>query len=310
MTTYVLRRLLYAIPIFFGITLLTFTLFNVVGGDPAFSRAGKMATPERLAEIRRELGTDASLPVQYGRFLREIVTLDFGTSWTTNRPVGSMLADGVFPSLSLALPAFLIEVLLAVALGLLCAFYRGSAVDYVTVVLTVAMISVPSLAYILFGHYYLGYQWKLFPIFGYESGPAGFVFLGLPILIWVALAVGSEVRFYRAVMLEEMRQDYVRTAAAKGLPTRRVLFRHVLKNSMIQIVTRVVIVLPFLILGSLLLEMFFGIPGLGNMTVEAIHTKDFPVVKALTVIGSVLYILFSIVTDVCYALVDPRVRLR
>jgi peptide/nickel transport system permease protein len=308
--TYVLRRLLAAIPIFFGITLITFVLFHVVGGDPAVARAGKHATPKRLEEIRHELGTDRPLPEQYAKFLGQILTLDFEKSWATDRPVGTVLWEGVGPSLSIAGPGFLLESLFAVALGLFCAFYRGSPVDYVTIVVSVAAISIPSLAYIIFGQYFLAYQWKLFPIFGYEPLPSGIVFLGLPILIWVALAVGSEIRFYRAVMLEEMRQDYVRTAAAKGLPTSRILFRHVLKNSMIQVITRVVIAIPFLILGSLLIELFFGIPGLGHLTIDALTKDDFPVVKALTVIGSALYIVFSILTDVCYALVDPRVRLR
>jgi peptide/nickel transport system permease protein len=307
---YVVRRLLYAVPILLGITLITFLLFHVVGGDPAVVKAGKHGSEERLAEIRRELGTDRPLVEQYGDFLRQTVTLDFGRSWTTRRPVSAMILEGLGPSLSLAVPAFAVETLLALALALFCAFYRGSFIDRAIVVLAVAGISFPSLAYIIFGQYFLAYEWSLFPIFGWEPPPAGIAFLVLPGIIWVLLNVGSEVRFYRAVMLEEIQQDYVRTAAAKGLPASRILFRHVLKNSMIQVITRVVITIPFLILGSLLLEMFFGIPGLGSMTVDAINMSDFPVVKAFVVIGSVLYILFSIVTDVLYAVVDPRVRLR
>jgi peptide/nickel transport system permease protein len=308
-TAYVLRRLAYGVPILLGITLITFFLFHVVGGDPAIVRAGKHASPQRLAEIRRELGTDRPLAVQYVEFLRETVTFDFGRSWTTRRRVTDMLVEGAGPSLSLAVPAFAVETALALALALFCAFYRGSFIDRSIIVLAVAGISVPSLAYIIFGQYFLAYEWSLFPIFGWEPPPAGIVFLALPGLIWVLLNVGSEVRFYRAVMLEEIQQDYVRTAAAKGLPTRGILFRHVLKNSMIPVITRVVITVPFLILGSLLLEMFFGIPGLGSMTVDAINMSDFPVVKAFVVVGSVLYIVFSIVTDVLYGLVDPRVRL-
>jgi peptide/nickel transport system permease protein len=309
MAAYVLRRLLYGVPILLGITLITFVLFHVVGGDPAIVRAGKHASPERLSEIRRELGTDRPLAVQYGEFLWQTVRFDFGRSWTTRRQVTDMLLEGAGPSLSLALPAFALETVLALSLALFCAFYRGSFIDRAIVVLAVAGISVPSLAYIIFGQYFLAYEWSLFPIFGWEPPPAGIVFLVLPGLIWVLLNVGSEVRFYRAVMLEEIQQDYVRTAAAKGLPTREILFRHVLKNSMIPVITRVVITVPFLLLGSLLLEMFFGIPGLGSMTVDAIHMSDFPVVKAFVVVGSVLYIVFSILTDVLYGVVDPRVRL-
>lgn len=309
MTVYVLRRLLYGVPILLGITLVTFALFHVVGGDPALARAGKHANPARIAEIQRELGTDRPLATQYLEFLGQALTFDFGRSWATRRPVGDMLLEGVGPSLSLAVPAFAIETVLALTLALFCAFYRGSFIDRAIVVMAVAGISVPSLAYIIFGQYFLAYEWSLFPIFGWEPWPGGLVFLALPGLIWVLLNVGSEVRFYRAVVLEEIQQDYVRTAAAKGLPTRGILFRHVLKNSLIPVITRVVITVPFLILGSLLLEMFFGIPGLGSMTVDAINSSDFPVVKAFVVVGSVLYVLFSILTDVLYAVVDPRVRL-
>jgi peptide/nickel transport system permease protein len=310
MGAYVVRRLLYALPILLGITLITFLLFNVVGGDPAIAKAGKHATPEKIAQIRHEMGTDRPLPEQYWAFLGETFTFDFGRSWQTNRTVRSMLWDGMGPSLSLAVPAFAIETILAVALALFCAFYRGSAADVSLRIAAIAGISLPSLAYILFGQYWLGYQWKLFPIFGYAPPPGGLVFLVMPAIIWVLLSVGSEMRYYRTVMLEEMSQDYVRTAAAKGLPPRRILFRHVLKNSMIAILTRVVITIPFLILGSLLIEKFFGIPGLGAMTADSVEQNDFPVIKAMTVIGSVLYVVFSIVTDVLYAVVDPRLRLR
>jgi peptide/nickel transport system permease protein len=314
MAAYVVRRLLYGVPILFGITLVAFLLFNVVAPDPALTKVGKHASPERIAEVRRELGTDKPLfwswDSQYVRFLGEVVTFDFGRSWATQQRVGSMILAGVGPSLSLALPAFALEVVLAVSLALLCAFRRNSAADVSIVVLAVAGISIPSLSYIIFGQYYLAYEWKLFPVFGYERSLGAVNFLALPILIWIVLAIGSEVRFYRAVMLEEMRQDYVRTAAAKGLRTGRILFRHILKNASIQIITRVVITLPFLILGSLLIEMFFGIPGLGSLTVDALNRNDFPVVKAMVVVGAILYILFSILTDVFYALVDPRIRLR
>jgi peptide/nickel transport system permease protein len=310
MAAYVLRRLLYAIPIVFGVTVIVFLLFHVVGGDPAVAKAGRHATPDEIAANRREMGTDRPLLAQYVAFLGETVTFDFGRSWQTQRPVRHMIADGIGPSLSLAVPAFALETLLAIALALFCAFYRGSAADVSLRVFAIAAISLPSLAYILFGQYWMGFRWKLFPIFGYAPLPAGIVFLVMPMIIWVLLTVGSEMRYYRTVMLEEMSQDYVRTAAAKGLPPRRILMRHVLKNSMIPILTRVVITIPFLMLGSLLIEMFFGIPGLGSLTADAIAQNDFPVIKALTVIGSVLYIFFSILTDVLYAVVDPRVRLR
>ena len=312
MGTYVVRRLLYAVPILLGVTLITFLLFNVVAPDPAVVLVGKGATPAKIAEERHRLGTDKPLHEQYVDYLGQILDWDFGTSWRLqkDRPVLDMVAEGAVPSLSLAVPAFLIELALALTLALFCAYYRNSVADVATVIVTVAMMSVPALSYIIFGQYFLAHEWKMFPVFGYEPGLAGLASLGLPILIWVMLALGSEVRFYRTVMLEEMRKDYVRTAAAKGLGTKRILFRHVLKNGLVPVITRVLVTIPFLILGSLLIERFFGIPGLGSMTVDAVGQNDLPVLKAMVVIGSILLIVFNLLTDICYALVDPRIRLK
>lgn len=310
MTTYLLKRLLHGVLILLGVTIVTFLLFRVVAPDPALVRVGKGASQEDIEVERKRLGTDRPLVEQYVEFVRQTVTFDFGRSWKTNQTVRSMIGDGLGPSLSLTLPAFAIELFLAVSLALFCAFYRNSVADVVTVVVTVAMMSVPVLSYIIFGQYYLAHEWRLFPVFGYESGFAGVATLALPILIWVALAVGSEIRFYRTVVLEEMRLDYVRTAAAKGLGTRTILFKHILKNAMIPILTRVIVTIPFLFLGSLLIERFFGIPGLGSLTIDALNQDDEPVIRGMVVFGSVLLIVFNIVLDVCYALVDPRVRLR
>lgn len=317
MGAYVLRRLLHAIPILLGVTLITFLLFYVVSPNPAkllVSTKGlsQQEAEAKIAEESRRLGTDRPVIEQYGAFLGEILRWDFGESWRLQkgRSVLTMVAEGMGPSLTLAVPAFLLEILISISLALFCAYYRNSVADITTVIVTVAMMSVPALSYILFGQYYLAHQWKMFPVFGYQPGLAGLASLALPILIWVALALGGEVRFYRTVMLEEMRKDYVRTAASKGLSTRTILFRHVLKNALIPILTRVIVTIPFLILGSLLIERFFGIPGLGSMTVDAVNQSDLPVIKAMVVIGSVLLIVFNLITDVAYALVDPRVKLK
>jgi len=310
MWSFVVRRLAYAVPVLLGVTLITFLLFHVAGGDPARSMAGRNATAEKLQEVRHDYGLDDPLPAQYLRFLGEVVTFDFGRSFNNKQKVTSLILEGAGPSLALALPAFLFASLLAIALGLFCAYHRGSVADVVVRTASVAGMSVSSLAYVILGQYLLGFQWRLFPVYGFEWSLSGTVFLVLPALIWVLLTVGTDVRFFRAVMLEEMRSDYVRTAAAKGLSTNRILYRHVLRNSLIPIITRLVIVIPFLFMGSLLLETFFGIPGLGALTVNAIHTNDWPVVKAMVVLGAVLYIIGVLVSDVMYALVDPRVRLR
>lgn len=310
MWAYVIRRLLQAIPTIIGVTIIVFLLFNVVAKDPADTLLGPKATADAKASLRAEWGLDQPIHLQYLDFLQQTVTLDFGDSWKTNRPVGSMLKDGLVPSLTVTVPAFLMATLLAVALALFCAFYRDSIIDRVTVISAVAGMSISSLAYIIFGQFFVAFEWNLLPIFGHQLSFAGIAFLILPWMIWIALSVGSEVRFFRTAMLEEMSQDYVRTAAAKGLGTRKILFKHILKNSMIPLITRVVITIPFLFVGSLLLEKFFGIPGLGDLSYQAIVDQDFPVIKAITIFGALLYIIFNLISDVLYAVVDPRVRLK
>jgi peptide/nickel transport system permease protein len=310
MWTYALRRLLYAVPVLLGVTLITFTLFHVAGGDPARSMAGKNASEEKLEKIREDYGLDEPLHVQYLGFLEEVVTFDFKKSFRTHQTVGSMIWEGVGPSLALAVPAFLLASLISIALGLFCAYHRGSIADVLTRTVSVAAMSISSLAYVILGQYLLAFKWRLFPVHGFEWSIAGIAFLVLPATIWILLSVGTDVRFYRAVMLEEMRADYVRTAASKGLSTRRILFRHILRNSLIPIITRLVLSIPFLFLGSLLLESFFGIPGLGALTVTAIDSNDWPVVKAMVVIGALLYIVGVLISDLLYAAVDPRVRLK
>ena len=310
MWAYIIRRLILAIPTVFGVTLIVFFLFNIVADDPARTKAGPKATPEKVAEIRAELGTDKPKLAQYKDFLWQTVTLDFGDSWATDRPVKELLLDGLGPSISVTLPAFFMATLFAISLALFCAFYRDSVMDRTMVVVSVAGMSISSLAYIIFGQFFVAYEWNLLPIFGHEGSIRGIVFLVLPWMIWIILTVGSEVRFFRTTMLEEMGQDYARTAAAKGLGTRTILFKHILKNAMIPVITRVVITIPFLFVGSLLLEKFFGIPGLGDLSIQAIFENDFPIIKAITIFGALLFIAFNLISDVLYAIVDPRVRLK
>jgi peptide/nickel transport system permease protein len=212
--TYVLRRLLLAIPILVGCSRSRSSCSTSSAGTPSTGGRQERDAP-KLRDKRHELGLDRPLATRYLEFMRDAITFDFGDSWKTKRPVGEMMADGVGPSLSLAVPAFLLEVLLAVSLALLCAYHRGSLLDRTVVVLSVAAMSIPSLTYILLGQKVLAADWKLFPVFGFEPLPHGFPLLVLPMIIWIALTLGGELRFYRAVMLEEM-QDHVRTAAAKG----------------------------------------------------------------------------------------------
>jgi peptide/nickel transport system permease protein len=238
--------------------------------------------------------------------LRQLARLEFGTSHETNERVGQMIRRGILPSLALTVPMFFIELALSISLALVCAFFRDSAIDRFFVVLGVVLMSVNYLVWIVLGQFVLGYLARLFPIWGFES----WRYIALPCLIGVASGLGANIRFYRTVMLDEMYRDYVRTAFAKGVGRAGVLFRHVLKNAMIPILTSVVMAIPFLYTGSLLLETFFGIPGLGRMGINGINGADFDVIKALVFVGAMIYVVANLVTDICYALVDPRVRLR
>lgn len=309
MTAYIIRRLLYTIPIVFGVLLLTFVLFTLVGGDISLEIAGKNATPETIEEIREERGFNKPLFLswdsQFINHFKSALTFDFGRA-LDHEPVLDKIKRGVGPSLALTVPMFFGVVIISVSLALIVAFVRGTVWDMTVVLICVAGMSIPYLSFILFGQYFLAYKWGLFPVF-FSPDLAVASYVALPVLIGIVTGLGGNLRFYRTVMLDEMRNDYVRTAFAKGLDTRRVLFKHVLKNAMIPIITRVVLAIPFLFLGSLLLERFFGIPGLGYLMVEAIGSRDYFVINAMTYISAILFVIFNVITDICYALVDPRV---
>lgn len=309
MITFFSRRVFYSIPVLLGVAFITLWLFHIAGGDPVAIKLGKNPSPAEVEALRLELGLHDSFLVQYVTYIKQMLVLDFGTSWSDNTPVKEIFRRGVIPTLSLSVPAFLIGSGAAVCLSLIVASYRGSFLDRVVTAGAIAGISVSSLIYILVGQWLLADQWKLFPIWGYEYGPGAVYFVALPIIIWIVLSVGTDVRYFRTVVLEEINQDYVRTARAKGLSETRVLFVHVLRNSAIPIITRMTIIVPFLITGSFLLEIFFGIPGLGSTLYTAIQNSDLPVVKAFTMLGATLYVFFNIVADVLYAMVDPRIKL-
>jgi peptide/nickel transport system permease protein len=309
MWAYILRRLLYSIPILFGVSLVVFCLFHLVGGDPAILLLGKHATAERVAMVRTELGLDRPMIVQFGEYLREVVTFDFGRSYTTREVIRDKILSGIGPTLSLSIPAFVLTAILSLLIALVVSFYRGQWIDRVSLVFFVFLMSLPGLAYILFGQYILASKLGWFPISGYSANwNERFSYLALPIIISVVLNLGSDIRFFRNSIIEEVTQDYVRTARAKGLPEQWVYLKHVLKNSMIPVITYVVIEIPYLILGSLLLESFFAIPGIGGMTIDAVNNSDFPVLKAMTTVISILFILTTILTDILYHLVDPRMN--
>ena len=307
MWAYTIKRLLYSIPILLGVALVVFSLFNLVGGDPATVMLGKHATAERVAMVRAVLGLDRPLPIQFLDYLKKIATFDFGKSYTTRELISDKIWSGLFPTLSLSIPAFVITAFFSLMIALFVSFFRGRLIDRLSLVFFVLIMSVPGLAYILFAQYILANQLHLFPISGYSSDWSERMnYLALPIIIYIFLNLGSDIRFFRNSIIEEVTQDYVRTARAKGLSEKWVYLKHILKNSLIPVITYIVIQIPYLVLGSLLLESFFSIPGLGGITIDAVNNSDFPVLMAMTTVISIIYILSTVLTDILYRWVDPR----
>jgi peptide/nickel transport system permease protein len=243
--------------------------------------------------------------------VRSAFTFDFGRSWSTKQEITQMIRQGAYPSLCLSIPAFTISTVLSIIISLVVAFYRGKGIDLFIRFMCIAGMSISALAYILFFQWFFAFKLGWFEISGFEFGFPDFVpYIALPAIIWVLLSLGPDVRFFRTVILDEIYQDYVRTARAKGLSEISILLKHVLRNALIPIITYTVIQLPFLILGALLLESFFSIPGLGGITLNALNSSDFPVIKAMAILSSVIYIIFGLISDVLYTLADPRVKLK
>ncbi|ADC62366.1 ABC transporter permease [Allochromatium vinosum] len=325
MTAYIVRRLLYAIPILIGVNLLTFMLFFVVNSPDDMARmhlGQKRVTEEAIQSWKAERGYDR--PLLYNAEAGGLASLtdtilfqksvklfvfQFGSS-DAGRDIGYDISQRMWPSLAIALPVLLIGLAFNISYALFIVFFRATYVDIGSVVLLVAMMSISGLFYIIGGQFLIGKLWHLVPISGYDQGLNAWKFLILPVIVGVVAGIGSGTRWYRTLFLEEIGRDYVRTARAKGLSERVVLFRHVLRNALIPILTGVVVVLPLLFMGSLITESFFGIPGLGSYTIDAISNQDFAIVRAMVFLGAVLYILGLILTDISYTLVDPRVRLQ
>ncbi|MDG6778086.1 ABC transporter permease [Thiomicrorhabdus sp. zzn3] len=324
MFAYIVRRLLFAIPILIGVNLITFALFFMVNTPDDMARAqlgAKQTTPEMIEAWKVDHGYDK--PLFYNAespglssltetlFVEQSLKLfvfDFGQS-DSGRQISADIYERMWPSLALALPTFIIGLVTNIALALLIVLFRGSVLDSVTMMVAVAIMSISGLFYIIAGQVLFSKVWHWVPISGFESGWDGLKFLILPILIGVFAGLGSGMRWYRSLFLEEIHKDYVRTARAKGLSEIKVLFGHVLQNGLLPILTGVVVVIPTLFMGSLIMESFFGIPGLGSYTIDAINAQDFSIVKAMVFLGSVLYIIGLILTDLSYTYFDPRVRL-
>lgn len=324
MTAYIIRRLIYAIPILIGVNLITFALFFVVNAPDDMARmhlGEKRVTEEAIQTWKQEHGYDRPLlynpeapglarftdTIFFEKSIRLFV-FDFGSS-DNGRDIGYDISQRMWPSLAIAIPVLLVGLAFNISYALFIVFFRGTYVDIGSVVLLVAMMSISGLFYIIGGQFLLGKLFHLVPISGYDTGVEAWKFLILPVIVGVIGGIGAGTRWYRTLFLEEISKDYVRTARAKGLSERRVLFRHVLQNALIPVLTGVVVVLPLLFMGSLVSESFFGIPGLGSYTIDAINSQDFAIVRSMVFLGAVLYILGLILTDISYTLVDPRVRL-
>lgn len=324
MLAYIIRRLLYAIPILIGVNLLTFTLFFVVNSpdDMAVSQLGeKYVTPEAIHNWKKKNGYDKPLflnssaegagtftdTIFYTKSVK-LFAFDFGRS-ESGRDITTDVSTRMWPSLAVALPTFVVGITVNICVALMVVMFHATRLDRWSVFLFVSLMSISYLFYIIGGQYLVAKTWKLVPISGFDLQSQPWRFLILPVLVGVVAGIGSGARWYRTLFLEEANQDYVRTARAKGASEISILFRHILPNALIPILTGVVVLIPSLFMGSLLIESFFGIPGLGSYMLDAIKSQDFAIVRSMVFIGSILYIFGLILTDISYTWADPRVRL-
>jgi peptide/nickel transport system permease protein len=312
---YSLRKLIAGIPLVLGVTLISFLLIVYFGPDKTYDLLGKNPTADEIAEVRAQLGYDRPFVPRYLEYLREIITFDFGNSESTDEQVSSILAKTIPVSIALALPGFILGNLLGVTFALLAAYFRGLWVDKLIMAFAAVGMSISFLIAIIGFQILLSSSdgLDLFPVRGWDtSTPLNYLrYVTVPTLATVFIALGYNTRFYRAVIVEEMTKDHVRTAKAFGTPPARLFYRNILKNSMIPIVTRIVFSIPFIVIsGSLLLESYFGIPGIGKVTYDAIITGDQPILKAVVALTAILFIVAQLLTDICYRAVDPRVSLK
>jgi peptide/nickel transport system permease protein len=312
MTAYIVRRLWQMIPTLLGVVLLVFVLFNWIGGDPAYVLAGKISNQEQIDNIRRQLGVDQPYYVQLGIFIKQILTADFGASWSTNERVSEILVTRLPPSLTVTIPLLVLDTLITIGLALAVAYVRGSLTDRMVMILCTVGLSISILVYIIVFQYVFAYKLGWFPVQGWGDSFLEnlFVYASLPILIGLVVSIAPSLRLYRTFVLDEINQDYVRTARAKGLSENRIMWVHVLRNASIPIITNLMASLPGLLLGIFLIERFFSIPGIGREVILAVERSDFPVIKAITVYVAVATMLTNLAADLMYKAVDPRVQLK
>lgn len=312
MAAYLFRRLWQTIPTLAGVILLVFVLFKGFGGDPAEILAGQIAKPDQIAAIRQQLGLDQPWWTQLWIFVKQVLTFDWGRSWATNEAVSQLFATRLPATLTVMVPILVLEVVLAIPLALAVAVVRGSLTDRMVMVLTTVALSISFLVYVLVGQWLFGFRLGWFPVQGWSPSVLTnlVTYAPLPVLLAVAVSLAPQTRLYRSFFLDEIDQDYVRTARAKGLTEPVILLRHVLRNAMIPILTGIGTGLPGIFVGSFLIEVFFSIPGLGREVLLAVNRSDYPVIQAVTVYLAAITMLINVLTDVLYKWVDPRVVLK
>ena len=312
MFSYILRRLWQMIPTLLGVILLIFFLFKFFGGDPAEIMAGLKSSPERIASLRAQLGLDKPVWQQLWIFVQQIFTFNWGKSWTTNEAIADIFATRLPATLTIMVPILLLEVALAIVAGLAVAYVRSSLTDRAIMVITTVALSISFLVYIIVGQYLFGFVLGWFPVQGWSNSVWKnlVTYAPLPVFLAVLVSLAPQTRLYRSFFLDEIGQDYVRTARAKGVSENSILFKHVLRNAMIPILTNVATQLPGVFIGSFLIEVFFSIPGLGREILVAVNRSDYPVIQAATVYLAALTMVINLITDVLYKFVDPRVTLK
>ena len=312
MFSFILRRVLQMIPTLAGVILLVFLLFKYFGGDPAEILGGLQASTKQIESIRRQLGLDRPMLEQLWIFVKQVVTLDWGQSWATKESVNHIFETRLPATLTIMLPILVLNVLLAIVCGMAVAYVRGSLTDRAVMMITTVALSISSLVYVIIGQYLFAFRLGWFPVQGWTTSVWTNlrVYAPLPVLLAVLVSLAPDTRLYRSFFLDEMGNDYVRTARAKGVPERTILFKHVLRNALIPILTNVATNLPGVFIGSFLIEVFFSVPGLGREVLLAVGRSDYPVIQAVTIYLAVLTMVINLITDVLYKFVDPRVVLQ
>jgi peptide/nickel transport system permease protein len=312
MAAYLMRRLWQMIPTLAGVVLLVFFLFKYFGGDPAEILGGQNASAEQIKAIRQQLGLDEPVWVQLGIFVKQIVTFDWGKSWATNEAVSNLFATRLPATLTVMVPILVLDVVLALPIAMWVAYRRGSLTDRMIMIITTIALSISFLVYVIIGQYVFGFQLGWFPVQGWSDSVWNnlLVYAPLPVLLTVLVGLAPQTRLYRSFFLDELGQDYVRTARAKGMTEGVVLFRHVMRNAMIPILTNIGLLLPGIFVGSFLIEVFFSIPGIGREVLLAVNRSDFPVIQAVTIYLAVITMFINLLTDIAYKIADPRVVLK